>query len=100
MNRLDTRHAAEVMLHEADGGKVERLDLNNIQSGWLEHVVGHWDWTSFDYRVAKPEPKTIWINEYSGTNLCAHTTREAAVFNCAPITVQRQAVEYKEVTDE
>ena len=78
MNREDTRRAAEVMLHEADGGKVERLDLNHMQSGWMGHVVGHWDWTSFDYRK-KPEPIECWVNVLDGeTCSTVYMTKEAA----------------------
>lgn len=78
MNREDTRRAAEVMLHEADGGKVERLDLNHMQSGWMGHVVGHWDWTSFDYRK-KPEPIECWVTIFNG-HVCStcHDSEESA----------------------
>ena len=75
MNRLDTRHAAEVMLHEADGGKVERLDLNNMQSGWLGHVVGHWDWTSFDYRKAV-SPRSVWVSYNKSGSICSVSSEQ------------------------
>ena len=67
-----------------------------VPTGWISEFNPTWSFNC-QYRV-KPEAKTIWVNEYGG-DICAHTTREAAVFHCTQITAIREAVEYREVIE-
>lgn len=57
MNREDTRKAAEVMLHYANGGEVQ-LKASS-QSEWASYGDSpHWDWERCEYRI-KPQPVEV-----------------------------------------
>jgi len=102
MNKEETIAAAELMVYAAHGG---RIQARHKIHGAMPDSIANWfdikglvfNWDDYIYRK-KLEPKTIWVNEY-GRDLCAHTTREAAVFNCTQITAIREAVKYREVIE-
>lgn len=74
MNREETRKAAEVMLHYANGGEVQRTTRKQPEH-WLDMTDYNypngpqWDWRSAVYRI-KPQPVevTAWaaVNKDSG----------------------------------
>ena len=97
MTPEQTKAAIEVMQAYVDGKTVE-VSNSNVNN-WME-VAGTispvWNWDEFRYRI-KPEPRTIWVNEYGGSDV-AHKTEEDAWDGARPQAV-RTAVKYVEVTD-
>lgn len=75
MNREETKRAAEVMLHYANGGEVQCMKLRTCMQ-WLDYGSGqlmgepHWDWERLVYRI-KPQPvevvKWVWVQK-GGSN--------------------------------
>lgn len=66
MTREETKKAAEIMQHFADGGNVEyKFKPTQAQSIWKKITVEgvYWDWVDNDYRIAQPEPVSIPITE-------------------------------------
>ena len=61
----------------------------------LDLVDPCFDFADCIYRV-KPEPKTIWVNEYDAGISIAYRTRETAEREATP-EVTRIAVQYREV---
>jgi hypothetical protein len=63
MNREETRKAAEVMLHYANGGEVQRTTRKQPEH-WLDMTDYNypngpqWDWRSAQYRI-KPQPVEV-----------------------------------------
>ena len=66
MNREETRRAAEVMLHFADGGEVEiRIPGSEGYMGeWSKSPTPTWQWGEFDYRKAPPKPVKKYVGLY------------------------------------
>lgn len=54
MDREETREAAKVMQHFADGGEVEAMARGGTR--WNDHSEPAWAWASCDYRI-KPQPR-------------------------------------------
>lgn len=95
MHRIENQIA--VMLHFADGGKVQ---YRNSKGAWEDIPNPYWNWSCWNYRI-KPEPKTVWVNEYKdldgGEDGWAYPSEEAAKKNANAFTAVRIAVEYREV---
>ena len=76
-----------------DGKETQQQYQNN---GVWRPFDGGWVFADSEYRI-KPEPKTIWVNEYkSGNDGHPYQTKQAAI-NVAGSRVARVAVEYQEV---
>ncbi len=58
MNREQTKAAAEVMLHYANGGEVEYRRNESREWGDTNPI---WDWSGGDYRI-KRVPREFWIH--------------------------------------
>lgn len=64
MNREETREAAEVMLHFANGGEVELIESTDPWGRWVEDSSPDWDWDTCKYRKAPPKPVKKYLGVY------------------------------------
>lgn len=78
MNREETRKAAEVMLHYANGGDVLVRDCG-YGGDWEVSANPLWSWDSFCYRI-KPQPVVVknWAVIVDGEHDMTHTTLATA----------------------
>lgn len=79
MNREETRKAAEVMLHYANGGEVQWRKCRVDE--WESVVSPFWNWDSLKYRI-KPQPVEIetWaVVDASGMVIATAMTEDSAV---------------------
>lgn len=58
MNREETRKAAEVMMHYANGGEVECRTKSGGTNQWIAPSAYSWDWVEVEYRI-KPQPVEV-----------------------------------------
>lgn len=84
-----------------DGKAIQFAVRKSDPRKWLELSIRDlaWNFASYEYRV-KPEPRTIWVNEYPDGSGTVHHSDEVAVraaHGCCPV---RAAVKYVEVIDE
>jgi hypothetical protein len=64
-----------------EDGKEIQFRNNSRPDSWIDCPNPAWNWEMTDYRV-KPEPRVIWVNEYSdGLNTWHYQTREDANIN-------------------
>lgn len=64
MNREETREAAEVMLHFANGGEVE-VDYQHLEEeDWNTVCNPIWAWHCYVYRKAPPKPVKKYVGVY------------------------------------
>jgi hypothetical protein len=103
VNIEETKKAIEVMQAFVDGKEIQ--DRNRKFGGeWYMTVVGGglggpmWSWSTTEYRV-KPEPKEIWVNEYSDGSSYGYDCRDNAIA-ADPFGPLRKAVRYREVIEE
>ena len=81
------RERAEVMIHFANGGEVELLDLDGI---WKRIANPGWDWSRSEYRIVQPKPKKVKFYQWlcsSGGKMYISLHREET--NIAPDAVKR-----------
>jgi len=101
MSREETKRAIKVMQAYVDG---EDIQIEKYPDVWIDQVSPVWDW-DFNYRV-KPEPRTIWVNEYDGEPCALFLTQKDALrqFGAASamavVGATRIGVKYQEVIDE
>lgn len=86
-----------VMLAAVDGKAIEvrRVGESRTDDRWYQSVGPSWDWASREYRV-KPEPKEIYVNEYS-TGFSSYSDKSSA--ERAACSALRKAVLYREVIE-
>lgn len=70
----------------------ERLDFP-----WKDSSATALNFADYQYRV-KPEPRTIWVNEYPD-QLCAYESEQLAVARAGSDPTNRKAVKYVEVIE-
>jgi len=87
----------ELVLKALKGGqKIQWRERDSLQPIWHDEGSFPSVHPSYEYRL-KPEPRTIWVNEYEDEDV-AHRSAERARHAgsaCDPIRI---AVEYREVT--
>lgn len=71
--------------------------LYSLTASWEDISNPSFNFSVCKYRV-KPEPKTIYVNEYT-SGMCAHPTKEAAL-GVARSRCIRRSVKYVEVLEE
>lgn len=52
---------ANVMLAFSNGNKVEMRVKSIPNDPWFPSPLPIWNWELYDYRVAAPEPRRIWV---------------------------------------
>lgn len=72
----------EVMQASLRGKRIEsRIRHSNVWAYIPDHF-SNWDWTTFDYRVAR-KPVEGWVNVYPSGCTCLHESKENADRYCA-----------------
>ena len=81
-----------------DGETIQTRDKYNTSGSqeWVNVYAPKWNFGVSEYRVL-PKPKSIWVNEYSNGKSCSHYSKEMALRFVNMNTVERPAVEYREV---
>ncbi|NEM46183.1 MAG: hypothetical protein G3W66_19880 [Xanthomonas perforans] len=75
----------------------ELIEVAHQRRGdWVPDSTPSWDWVCYDYRV-KPQPKIIWVNEYSRDSV-AHLTEDDAKAGVGSGVI-RTAIKYVEAQD-
>jgi len=64
---------------------------------WFDAGNYRWDFHHFEYRI-KPEPRTIWVNEYDGAAMFSYDSEYDAT-KFATESTGRVAVKYQEVME-
>lgn len=81
MNREETRKAAEVMLHYANGGEVQYKNYSH-SAEWECSADPRWNWDILQYRI-KPQPVevTCWavVRDVLTRNWSFHETQQLAM---------------------
>jgi hypothetical protein len=99
VNIEETKKAIEVMQAFVDGKTVQCSEPEGEAGyGWRAEKEPLWQWDNFRYRV-KPEPKEIWVNEYSDGRKYSYDCRDNAISGAGK-TPSRKAVRYREVIEE
>lgn len=94
MNREETRKAAEVMLHYANGGEVQYQNIRRVPVGWMNSESPDWDWYECKYRI---KPKPIEITAYAvecGGVRTVHISRATADKRVAELRREMKSVPY------
>lgn len=95
-----TKEKIAVMQAFVDGKPIEICEVGgnwiSLHPDWKGQEVC-WNWEEYDYRVAPPKPKEIWVNEYP-SYLVVHHAKDAALKNAFP-DATRKAVLYREVVE-
>jgi hypothetical protein len=97
-----TSDKIKVMQAFERGEDIEALNHNAPSCGWFAIDVPTWSWDKYNYRI-KPEPKTIWVNEYDDgftPDLMAYRTKPQADDYADKERPRHIAVEYREVIKE
>jgi hypothetical protein len=94
LNIEETKKAIEVMQAFVDGKAIQCYS----GFGWEPIKEPFWRWGSVNYRI-KPEPKEIWVNEYSDGSNYGYDCRDNAIA-AARDDAARKAVRYREVIEE
>ena len=91
-----------IMQAFVDGRAIQSRKKN--EGDWGDNCDPNWNWDKAEFRI-KPEPKTIWVNEYEDGSLRGHNTEQCADRYCRNAVgdvgddVVRAAVKYQEVTE-
>ena len=64
---------------------------------WCDIAEPDWDFVHFNFRV-KPEPRTIWMNEYSHGSYAVHCSKDEAEENAQVGRIRRS--QWREVIEE
>ena len=75
----------------------KEIQATNSAGGWSDARFPRWDFIRQGYRI-KPEPKTIWVNEYDNRGKYIYGSKRAAE-SMAGEDVSRIAVKYQEVIE-
>ena len=100
---MKTEEKIKVMQAFVDGKAVQfRKAMHNLNSEWEDFdscIEPSWEWGSLDWRI-KPQPKIIYVNEYSDGKHMAFDKKRAAHPTPALHSQLRSQIPYIELTEE
>lgn len=73
----------------------ETIETQQVDGNWVTNPSPSWNWGVYTYRV-KPQPKVIYVNEYSDTVVAYSKEKDAVMGAGSPV---RKAVKYVEAQD-
>jgi hypothetical protein len=66
--QISAARKAAIMVAFSEGKVVECRRVGSSSSTWGTTSTPSWDWITYEYRVAPPEPRTLWaISRSDGT---------------------------------
>ena len=95
MNQLRAQelHKHRDMIHAYSIGKT--LQIKNSDGQWCTNPDPKF-WDVLEYRI-KPEPRTIWVNEYENGMVAVHTSSNEAERRRINCNQKGKTVQYKEI---